>query len=48
MFRFYEGIRKNYQAFGGVMMAMSRMEDLDETCLDGVREDYNRRSGKGK
>ncbi|MDO4834705.1 MAG: hypothetical protein Q4A40_06695, partial [Bacillota bacterium] len=41
-----EGIRKNFIAFGGVMASMARMEDIDETCLATVREDYSRRSRK--
>ena len=42
-----EGIRKNYEAFSGAMMKMSRMEDFDECCLEEVRADYSKRGRKG-
>ena len=41
-----EGIRRNYEAFSGTMVRMSRMEAYDPTCLDRVREDFRRRGGK--
>ena len=41
-----EGIRRNYEAFSGVMMRMSRMEEYDEECLEQVREDFRRRGRK--
>ena len=41
-----DGIRRNYEAFSGVMMRMSRMEEYDEECLEQVREDFRRRGRK--
>ena len=41
-----EGIRKNYEAFGCAMAKMSRMEEIDDACLDAVREDFHRRGGR--
>ena len=40
------GIRKNYEALGGVMSSMSRREEVSDLCLDEVREDFAKRSKK--
>lgn len=40
------GIRKNYEAFGGVMSSMARREEVSDLCLSEVREDFAKRSKK--
>ena len=40
------GIRKNYEALGGVMSSRARREEVIELCLDEVREDFAKRSKK--
>ena len=40
------GIRKNYEALGGVMSSMARREEVSDLCLDEVREDCAKRSKK--
>ncbi len=41
-----EGIRKNYEAFGGAISSMMIDGEIDECCLDMVREDFSKRSKK--
>ncbi len=38
-----EGIRKNYDAVSGAVGRMARMEEMEETVLESVREDYRKR-----
>ena len=37
------GIRKNYRAVSEAMCCMARMEEMEDSALDEVREDYKKR-----